>query len=72
MYSPTYTADGTVQVFYVAKGSGQVQVVGINGKRVLDNKIEAGQLLVEPRFFVVAKISGSEGMEFVSIITTTR
>ncbi|KAG6793864.1 hypothetical protein NC652_004142 [Populus alba x Populus x berolinensis] len=68
MYSPSYTADGTFQVFYVARGTGRVQVVGIGGKRVLDTKIQAGQLLVVPRFFAVAQIADSEGMEFVSIL----
>jgi quercetin dioxygenase-like cupin family protein len=72
MYSPSYTADGTFQVFYVARGTGRVQVVGIGGKRVLDTKIQAGQLLVVPRFFVVAQIADSEGMEFVSILPGTR
>ncbi|CAK7327597.1 unnamed protein product [Dovyalis caffra] len=70
MYTPSYAADGSVQLFYVAKGSGCVQVVGIGGKLVLDTKIEAAQLLVVPRFFVVAQIAGSEGMELVSILTT--
>ncbi|KAJ6423379.1 hypothetical protein OIU84_024344 [Salix udensis] len=71
MHSPSYTADGTFQAFYVASGAGRVQVVGIGGKRALDTKIQAGQLLVVPRFFVVAQIADSEGMEFVSILPTT-
>ncbi|KAJ6423380.1 hypothetical protein OIU84_024345 [Salix udensis] len=32
MHSPSYTADGTFQAFYVASGAGRVQVVGIGGK----------------------------------------
>ncbi|KAJ6301513.1 hypothetical protein OIU77_015758 [Salix suchowensis] len=71
MHSPSYTADGTFQAFYVASGAGRVQVVGIGGKRALDTRIQAGQLLVVPRFFVVAHIADSEGMEFVSILPTT-
>ncbi|KAB5521453.1 hypothetical protein DKX38_025772 [Salix brachista] len=71
MHSPSYTADGTFQAFYVASGSGRVQVVGIGGKRALDTRIQAGQFLVVPRFFVVAQIADSEGMEFVSILPTT-
>ncbi|KAJ6298102.1 hypothetical protein OIU76_019269 [Salix suchowensis] len=71
MHSPSYTADGTFQAFYVTSGAGRVQVVGIGGKRALDTKIQAGQLLVVPRFFVVAQIADSEGMEFVSILPTT-
>ncbi|XP_011042477.1 PREDICTED: 13S globulin seed storage protein 1-like [Populus euphratica] len=71
MYSPSYTVDGTFQVFYVARGTGRVQVVGTGGKRVLDTKIQAGQLLVVPRFFAVAQIADGEGMEFVSILPGT-
>ncbi|KAK9214380.1 hypothetical protein WN944_006372 [Citrus x changshan-huyou] len=62
MLSPTYTAD-SVQVFYVVKGSGKVQIVGLNAKLVLDSEVEAGQLLVVPRCFAVAIIAGPEGIE---------
>jgi hypothetical protein len=67
----SFTANGTVQVSDVADGSGRVQAVGISGKRALDTKVEAGQLLVVPTFFAVAGIAGNEGMEFVSVLTTT-
>ena len=69
---PKFTADGTVQAVYVVRGSGQVQIVGINGKRVLDTEIEAGQLFVVPKFFVVAVTAGNEGMECFSIVTSPR
>ncbi|KAL9346029.1 hypothetical protein Peur_060882 [Populus x canadensis] len=66
-----FKQNGTVQVSDVADGSGRVQAVGISGKRALDTKVEAGQLVV-PTFFVVAgNIAGNEGMEFVSVLTTT-
>lgn len=71
MLSPTYTAD-SVQVFYVVKGSGKAQIVGLNAKLVLDSEVEAGQLLVVPRCFVVAIIAGPEGIECFSITTSTR
>ncbi|KAL5857064.1 hypothetical protein ACOSQ3_004522 [Xanthoceras sorbifolium] len=72
MLSPIFTTDYSVQVFYVAKGSGKVQITGLNSKLVLDNKIIAGQVLVVPRFFTVAVIAEDEGMESFSIKTTSR
>nr|BAJ53257.1 JHL25P11.12 [Jatropha curcas] len=71
MYSPTYTADGTNRLIYVVKGSGNLQIVGINGKRVLDTKIEDGQLFLVPKFFTVAAVAGNEGMEVIISITNS-
>ncbi|KAM3714644.1 hypothetical protein ACB098_01G352400 [Castanea mollissima] len=61
--SPTYTTDFSVQLIYVVKGTDQIQIVGINGKQVLDTKVKPGHLLVVPRFFVVAKLAGEDGLE---------
>ncbi|KAJ9687424.1 hypothetical protein PVL29_016064 [Vitis rotundifolia] len=72
MSSPMYAADSSVQVIYVAKGSGRIQVVGINGERALDTKVKAGHLFVVPRFFVASAIADGEGMEYFSMITTTQ
>ncbi|EEF33108.1 nutrient reservoir, putative [Ricinus communis] len=72
MYSPTFTADGSSRLVYVAKGSGKVQIVGINGELVLETRIEAGQLFLVPRFFTVAGIAGGEGMELVSMTNSLR
>ncbi|KAL0013228.1 hypothetical protein SO802_000297 [Lithocarpus litseifolius] len=41
MFSPTYTTDSSVQLIYDVKGIGQIQIVGINGKQVLDAKVKA-------------------------------
>ncbi|XP_043715476.1 11S globulin seed storage protein 2-like isoform X1 [Telopea speciosissima] len=71
MCAPEYSSDSAVQVIYIVKGSGSVQVVGIEGERVLDTMVKAGDLFVVPSFFVVSKIAGDEGMECFSIITTT-
>ena len=71
MSSPMYAADSSVQVIYVAKGSGRIQVVGINGERALDTKVKAGHLLVVPRFFVASAIADGEGVEYFSLITAT-
>lgn len=72
MSSPVYAADSSVQVIYVAKGSGRIQVVGINGERALDTKVKAGHLYVLPRFFVASTIADGEGMEYFSLITATQ
>ncbi|KAJ4717105.1 Glutelin type-A 2 [Melia azedarach] len=71
MLSPTYNADSSFQVFYVVKGSGKVEIVGLNGKLALDTKIESGQLVIVPRCFVVAIIACDQGMECFSITTST-
>ena len=68
--SPIYVADSGVRVTYVVKGSGRVQIVGINGERVLDAEVKAGDLFVVPRFFVAMEAASGEGMECFSVITS--
>ncbi|KAL8140547.1 hypothetical protein V2J09_006568 [Rumex salicifolius] len=70
MCSPGFSCDSALQVTYIVKGSGRVQVVGVDGKRVLETTITAGSLFIVPRFFVVSKIGDPCGMEWFSIITT--
>ncbi|KAA8545522.1 hypothetical protein F0562_020306 [Nyssa sinensis] len=70
MCSPMYTTDSEVQLTYIVKGSGKIQIVGINGERVLDTKVQAGQLFVVPKFFMAATIADAEGMEYCSVITS--
>ncbi|CAI8618832.1 unnamed protein product [Vicia faba] len=61
-----------IQLIYIARGSGKIEIVGLSGKRVLDSQVKAGHLVVVPHFFVVAQIAGDEGMENYSIVTTTK
>ncbi|XP_008222837.1 PREDICTED: 11S globulin seed storage protein 2-like [Prunus mume] len=70
MCSPGFSCDSALQVTYIVRGSGRVQVVGVDGKRVLETTIKAGNLFIVPRFFVVSKIADPEGLEWFSIITT--
>ncbi|KAH9298951.1 hypothetical protein KI387_030633, partial [Taxus chinensis] len=70
MCSPGFSSDSAFQVTYIAQGSGRVQVVGIDGERVLETEIKAGSLFIVPRFYVVSKIAGEDGMQWFSIITT--
>ncbi|XVF40315.1 hypothetical protein PTKIN_Ptkin01aG0103600 [Pterospermum kingtungense] len=68
--APAYASDA--QVFYIAKGNGEVQIVGLEGKLVLNAKVEIGQLFVVPKLFMVSISADEKGLEFVSIVTSTR
>ncbi|KHN33417.1 Glutelin type-A 1 [Glycine soja] len=68
MCSPGFSCD--LQVTYIVRGSGRVQVVGVDGRRVLETTVKAGNLFIVPRFFVVSKIADPDGLEWFSIITT--
>lgn len=70
MCSPGFSCDSVLQVTYIVKGSGRAEVVGVDGKKVLETRVEAGNLFRVPRFFVVSKIGDLKGMEWFSIITT--
>ncbi|XP_028775492.1 cocosin 1-like [Neltuma alba] len=72
MKAPAYLTNPAIQLIYVVRGSGKIEIVGFNGKLVLDSKVEAGHLLLVPKFFVAAQIAGEDGMEFYSILTTKR
>ncbi|XP_028775497.1 cocosin 1-like [Neltuma alba] len=72
MKAPAYLTNPAIQLIYVVRGSGKIEIVGFNGKLVLDSKVEAGHLLLVPKFFVTAQIAGEDGMEFYSILTTKR
>ncbi|XP_061375784.1 glutelin type-D 1-like [Gastrolobium bilobum] len=69
MCSPGFSCDSALQVTYIVRGSGRVQIVGVDGKRVLETTLKAGNLFIVPRFFVVSKIGDPDGMEWFSIIT---
>ena len=70
MCSPGFSCDSVLQVTYIMKGSGRVEVVGVDGKKVLETRVKGGTLFIVPRFFVVSKIGDPEGMEWFSIIST--
>ncbi|KAJ4903181.1 RmlC-like cupins superfamily protein [Raphanus sativus] len=70
MCSPGFSCDSALQVTYIVGGSGRVQVVGADGKRVLETHVKAGALFIVPRFFVVSKIADSDGLSWFSIVTT--
>ncbi|CAA2994238.1 glutelin type-D 1-like [Olea europaea var. sylvestris] len=70
MCSPGFSCDSALQVTYIVRGSGRAQIVGVDGKRVLETTVKAGNLFIVPRFFVVSKIADPDGLEWFSIITT--
>ncbi|KAL5710661.1 hypothetical protein ACHQM5_021197 [Ranunculus cassubicifolius] len=70
MCSPGYSSDSAYQVTHIVRGRGRAQVVGMDGKRVLEIEVKAGYLLVIPRFYVVSKIAGDEGLQWFSIVTS--
>lgn len=72
MCSPGFSCDSALQVTYIVRGSGRVQVVGVDGRRVLETTVKGGDLFIVPRFFVVSKIADPDGMEWFSIITTPK
>ncbi|KAM6546607.1 hypothetical protein CsatB_027343 [Cannabis sativa] len=71
MSSPIYTTDSSAKMIYVVGGNGCVEIVGINGERVLESEVEAGHLVVVPRFFVVAAIAGGQGLVCLSVMTNS-
>ena len=38
-------------------GSGGVQVVGVDGEKVLETTVKGGTLFIVPRFYVISKIA---------------
>ncbi|EOA25620.1 hypothetical protein CARUB_v10018968mg [Capsella rubella] len=70
MCSPRFFCDSALQVTYIIGGSGCVQIVGADGKRVLETHVKAGALFIVPRFFVVSKIFDSDALSWFSNVTT--
>ncbi|KAK6136500.1 hypothetical protein DH2020_029736 [Rehmannia glutinosa] len=67
---PSYGTD-SYRIIYVIKGSGQAQIVGLNGTRALDASVQEDQLFVVPKFFAVALLSEEQGMEFLCVSTSS-
>ncbi|KAK4438293.1 Kinetochore protein NUF2 [Sesamum alatum] len=69
--NPYYRTNGS-QIIYVIKGGGQVQIMGLNGTRVLDAGVQEDQAFVVPKFFAATQLAGEHGMEFFSVSTSSR
>ncbi|KAK6804493.1 hypothetical protein RDI58_002277 [Solanum bulbocastanum] len=72
LFGPIFTADLSVQLSFVTKGSGRVQIVGPLSKVVLDTKVEEGGLFFVPKFFPFVVEADEGGMEFFSVITSSK
>lgn len=72
IFGPIFTADSSVQLSYVTKGSGRIEIVGLFGKVVLDAKVEEGDLFFVPKFFPFVVEADKGGMEFFSVITSSK
>ncbi|PIA28312.1 hypothetical protein AQUCO_07200161v1 [Aquilegia coerulea] len=84
MYSPGFFSVSAYQVIHITKGSGHVQIVGLDGKRVLDTKVNVKRslddtdekekdqlpLFVVPRFHVVSIVAGDKGLQMFSMVTS--
>ncbi|KAH6770119.1 hypothetical protein C2S52_014922 [Perilla frutescens var. hirtella] len=68
--NPSYSMEH--RIIYVIKGQGRIQIVGLNGARVLDEIVEEGQLIVVPKFFVAALLANHKGLEFFCVSTSSR
>ncbi|XP_015168061.1 13S globulin seed storage protein 2-like [Solanum tuberosum] len=72
LFGPIFTADLSVQLSYVTKGSGRVQIMGPLCKIVLDTKVEEGELFFVPKFFPFVVEADEGGLEFFSVITSSK
>ncbi|KAL8536001.1 hypothetical protein ACS0TY_011587 [Phlomoides rotata] len=69
---PCYTTDGSHRIIYVLKGSGRVQIVGLNGALALDTDVNEGHVFVVPRYFAAAELADENGMDFFYVSTSPR
>ncbi|KAK4438291.1 13S globulin seed storage protein 1 [Sesamum alatum] len=69
---PYYSSNGSHQIIYVTKGTGRIQIVGLNGTQALDASVQEGQAFVVPKFFAVAQLAGEHGMEIFCVSTSPR
>ncbi|TMW82415.1 hypothetical protein EJD97_006003 [Solanum chilense] len=69
---PVFTADSSIQLSYITKGSGRVVIVGLSGKVVLNAKVEEGEMFFVPKFFPFVVEADEGGMEFFSVKTSPK
>lgn len=70
LLDPSYSTEH--RIIYVTRGGCGIQIVGLNGVRVLDGIVEEGQLVVVPKFFVAALLASEKGVEFFCVSTSSR
>ncbi|XP_076913806.1 13S globulin seed storage protein-like [Bidens hawaiensis] len=72
LLAPSYVVDGSLQICYIAKGSGRIKVVGSEGKLELDSKVKEGDLFTVPQFFATAAIADDVGLEVFFVVTSSK
>lgn len=58
-------------IVYVTRGEAQVQIVGPNGKNLLNDRVKERNMFVVPQFFAATVKAGSNGFEWVSFKTSS-
>ncbi|GBG65407.1 hypothetical protein CBR_g50768 [Chara braunii] len=59
------------RIVYVTSGSGRIQIAHPNGSNALNTHVRAGSVVVIPRFYPSVKIASKDGLEFVSVTTSS-
>lgn len=72
IFGPKFAQDSSVEVVYVVRGGGRVEIVGINGQSVLDTEVKEGELFVVPKFFVSAAVADGDGMDLFTVMTSSK
>ncbi|KAE9449399.1 hypothetical protein C3L33_18711, partial [Rhododendron williamsianum] len=67
---PTIQIPIRLVMFFKRQRKGPVCVA--NGEKLLDATVKAGELFVVPRFVVAIEIADAQGMEYLSVITSSR
>ncbi|WOK92841.1 hypothetical protein Cni_G01533 [Canna indica] len=61
-----------VQLVRVTRGSGRVQITGMNGACEFDREVKEGSVFVVKKYYVMSAIAGGDGLEWFSIINTEK
>ncbi|ERN18746.1 hypothetical protein AMTR_s00067p00026720 [Amborella trichopoda] len=57
-------------IAYITRGEGQIQIIGTNGQKVMDDRVRQGDVIVVPQFFSSMCKAGSQGIEWIAIKTS--
>lgn len=69
MYTPNWAMNNH-RVVYVTRGEAHVQISDDNGNNVFDEMVNRGDVFVIPQFYAAVTRAGSNGFEYVSIMTS--
>ncbi|KAL4190306.1 hypothetical protein AMTRI_Chr07g24060 [Amborella trichopoda] len=69
LYAPHWTINAHTIVL-ITRGEGNIQVIGTNGRKVMDDRVHEGDVFVIPQYFTAMSKAGNEGLEWVAIKTS--